>query len=185
MRRTTRRSLAALVAAGAMLALAALSQLPYTPPAAGDAVLRLSWRTRGERVEECRRLSPEEIAALPAHMRREEVCEGRLLPSHLRVEVDGRVLVDDSVRAAGARGDRPLYVFREIPLAPGAHALEVRFARQGRGSAGSTPALLELSDSLHLAPGEVALVTYDADLRALVVRVPGRPPPSPDPSPRP
>jgi hypothetical protein len=172
MSRALRLALAAVLAAASAAGVAALSQLAYTPPAAEEATLRLSWRARGERVQECRRLSAEEIAALPAHMRREEECTGRFLPSHLRVEVGGRVLVDDTVRASGARGDRPLYVFREIPLPPGTHDLRVRFAREGRGSAEATPALLELSRPLSLAPGEVALVTYDAELRALVLRTP-------------
>jgi hypothetical protein len=180
MSRPLRAALALLVAAVSAVGVAALSQLAYTPPAADEAMLRLSWRARGERVEECRRLSAEEQAKLPAHMRREEVCEGRLLPSHLWVEVDGRVLVDDSVRASGARGDRPLYVFREIPLPPGEHTLRVRFSRAGRGEEGAVPAALELAESLTLAAGEVALVTYDADLRTLVARTPF---PSPTPHP--
>ena len=180
MSRPLRAALAVLLAAASALGVAALSQLAYTPPAAEEATLRLSWRARGERVEECRRLSAEEQAKLPAHMRREEVCEGRLLPSHLWVEVDRRVLVDDSVRASGARGDRPLYVFREIPLPPGEHELRVRFSRESRGEEGPVPAILELSETLSLAPGEVALVTYDADLRALVARTP-----SPSSTPRP
>ena len=172
MSRPLRRWLGALLAVASALALAALSQVPYTPAAAEQAVLRLSWRAPGVRVQNCRRLTDEEKAALPAHMRRDEVCEGRLLPAHLRVEVDGRVVVDDTVRASGARGDRPLYVFREIPLAPGAHALRVRFSRPDGGSGAAAPAL-HLDDTLALVPGEVALVTYDADAGALVVRTPG------------
>jgi hypothetical protein len=172
MSRPLRLALAAVLAAGSAAALAALSQLPYTPPAAEEATLRLSWRARGERVRECRRLPAEEVAALPAHMRREEECTERILPSHLRVEVGGRVLVDDTVRASGARGDRPLYVFREIPLLPGTHDLRVRFGRAEQGADGGAPPLLELARPLSLASGEVALVTYDADLGELVVRTP-------------
>jgi hypothetical protein len=172
MSRHVRWTAAAVVVVVSALALAALSVLPYTPPAAEEGLLRLSWRARGERVQECRRVSDEEQAGLPAHMRREEVCEGRLLPAHLLVEVDGRVVVDDTVRARGARGDRPLYVFHEIALPPGRHPVRIRFEREERQEGGATPALLELTQTLALAAGEVALVTYDTDLAALVVRTP-------------
>jgi hypothetical protein len=176
--RLPRLALGTVLAAACVLLVAAGSQLPYTPPASETATLRLSWRARGERVEECRKLSVEEQERLPAHMRRDEVCEGRILPSQLWVEVDGRVLVDDPVYAAGARGDRPLYVLRELPLPPGRHVLRVRFSRDGNGTGGAVPPLLELSGTLDLAPAEVALVTYDPDARALVLRTPG---PSPTP----
>jgi hypothetical protein len=196
-------------AAGAGLAvvsavlLAALSQRPYTPPAAADAMLRLSWRVPGERVQECRRLSEEERERLPAHMRRDEVCEGRLLPSVLVVEVDGRTVVHDTVRGSGARGDRPLSVFRELALPPGAHAVRVRFERAERadgddhddgdehedrrqhedrldpGTRRHTPARLSLDGRLEISAGEVALVTYDPDRRALVVRTPSPSAPAP------
>jgi hypothetical protein len=169
-----RAALGGALALAAGAGIAALSQLPYAPPAAEEAVLRLSWRAVGERVEECRRLSEEERAALPVHMRREEVCEGRLLPSHLWVEVGGRVVVDDTVRPAGARGDRPIFVFREVRLPPGEHAVRVRFSREDRGGDAPTPPLLELADTFALGAAEVALVTFDADRRVLVARTPAR-----------
>ena len=203
-----RRTLGGLLAAGLLLALGALSRLPYDAEGADAALLRLSWRIRGERVQECRPLTEEERAALPPHMQREEVCEGRIAPYRLRLRVDGQELEASTVTAAGARQDRPLYVFREIPLPPGEHRLEVSFIRAGgeapvgsaaaaasvgdsprggdppptpvtgspgRGDAPSTtgadaPRELRLEEDVMLAPGQVALVTYDADARALVLR---------------
>ncbi|HEX6069931.1 MAG TPA: hypothetical protein VFZ18_08905, partial [Longimicrobiaceae bacterium] len=127
MRRAGPAAGAGLVALLSVLGVAALTRVPYDADHAEDAILRLSWRTRGEEVRECRTLSPEELAALPVHMQRTEVCEGRVLSRHLLVRVDGRPVIDDTVRAAGARSDRPLYVYYEIPLSPGVHALHVRF----------------------------------------------------------
>lgn len=182
MRRAVRRAAGVLLALAVTLGIAALSRVPYTS-ANGEAVLRLSWRARSERVQSCRKLTEEEMAALPIHMRRTEECEGRVLPYHLRVEVDGRPLVSDTIHPAGAREDRPLYVYQEIPLPPGPHHLSARFIREDAGSdhecceeeRSATPTRLELSESLGLRPGHVALVTYDPDLRSLVVRTPGPP----------
>ncbi len=176
-----------LVALAGTAALAGLSRVPYAPVRADHAVLRLSWRVRGMSVETCRRLSAEEIAALPAHMRREEVCEGRVLPYRLVVAVDGDTVAVDTVHAAGARSDRPLYVFREVALPPGRHWIAVGFDRdpeaeadrrvqeRGGGRAGPVPPpSLGYRDSLTLGAGEVALITYDAERRELVRAAPDR-----------
>jgi len=162
-----------LVALAGTASLAALSHVPWAEDTADHALLRLAWRTRGVQVDECRRLSPAEIAALPAHMRREEVCEGRVLPYGLEVRLDGAVVIDDTVRAAGARADRPLYVNREIALEPGTYHVDVRFRLLGAGNANdetATPASLTFTATLTLARKEIALVTNDADARALVLR---------------
>lgn len=176
-----RRGTAVLLAAGIAGGIGALSQVPYEAEPADHAVIRLAWRVRGTRVEECRRLTDEELQRLPQHMRREEECEGRMLPYRLQVVLDGLPVVDDVVRASGAREDRPIYVYRELPVSPGDHEIRVHFELQRREV--STPrvaedvsvpesasALLLLTADLSLGPKEVALVTYDAERRQLVAR---------------
>lgn len=176
MKRPARAAGAALVALLVVLGIAALSRVPYDAEHAEDAIIRLSWRTRGDQVRECRTLSPEELANLPVHMQRTEVCEGRVLSRHLLVQVDGRSVVDDTVRPAGARGDRPLYVYYDIPVPPGVHALHVRFvpeaiaASPAPGEGSPPPATLDFEARVDLNAGEIALVTYDADSQALVAR---------------
>lgn len=168
-----RWSVAAAAAVGVSLALGAGSQIPYDAEAVDHAVIRLAWRVRGVRVEECRRLSHAEQERLPMHMRRNEICEGRMLPYRLVVTVDGRQLIDEEVRAAGAREDRPLYVFREIPVAAGAHDLAIRFTLAGEPAPGSdlpTPERLHLDQRIELGSRAIALITYESDTRRLVVR---------------
>jgi hypothetical protein len=171
----------AALALGATVGLVGLSRAPWTAHPGEHAQLRLAWRFRSERIEACRRLTPDELATLPAHMRRDEVCEGGVRPYRLEVWVDGRAVAADTVRAAGARADRPLYVLREFPLAPGRHEARVRFSPLPAGPAGprddereregQEPAPpLVWSASLVLSPRQVALVTYDEERRALVRR---------------
>lgn len=180
MRGAARTAGAVFVSVALVLGIAALSRVPYGGGQTDGAVLRLSWRTRADEVRDCRRPTPEELASLPVHMRRPEVCEGRVLPRHLRVELDGSVLLDEVVRAAGARGDRPLYVYHEIPLFAGVHHLHVTFIPSEADSAleaaqrvTGAPPHLHLDTLIAVDSGEVALVTYDDDRNALVVRGPG------------
>lgn len=150
--------------AGALLGLALAgglawgSRLPYTAEPADAARLRLSWRALGEPVEACRTPSPEELAALPPHMRRTEICERRLSPFRLQVSVDGASVFDGELRASGAREDRPTYVFHEFDVTPGRHALSVRFREQRPADA--PPGIeLALDTILDFAPRQVQLVS--------------------------
>lgn len=162
-----------IVAVLAAALLAALSDVPYDAGSSDQALVRLSWRVRGERVEECRRLAREELAARPAHMRQAEVCQGRVLPYRLTVALNGETVVDRLVHAAGAREDRPIYVFQEIAVRPGDYDLSVAFERQGGGvDQAATPAALRLASAVSLRSREVALIGYDAGRRVLLLRRP-------------
>lgn len=162
--------LAVVVAIGATAVLGALSQVPYQSDRGTGAIVRLAWRTRGVRVDECRKLTEEELAELPQHMRREEVCQGRLLPYRLTVALDDETVVDREVQPAGARRDRPLYVFQDLPVQPGRHHVSIVFQREesdaGENEA-DTPAVLTFDEEVDVADREISLITYDPDQRRL------------------
>jgi len=176
--RLARGAIGALGAALALTGLRLGSLSSYTAEADTRAIVRLAWRARGERVRTCRHRTPAELQNLPPHMRQEEVCEGRILPYRLVVELDRVPAVDEVIHGAGAREDRPLYVFRDLPVQPGAHRLAVTFARESRAvgdsaiAAGglSTPARLILDTTIAVGSRRVVLVTYDEEREQLVVR---------------
>jgi hypothetical protein len=163
---------------GVLALLRVTSFAPYTAERDVGAIVRLAWRARGERVRDCRRRTPEELAKLPAHMRQEEVCEGRILPYRLVVDMDGAVAVNQLIRGAGAREDRPLYVFQDLVVSPGTHRVAVTFTREGAPPADTstaagaltTPARLTLDTVVTLGSRRVVLVTYDEEREQLVVR---------------
>ncbi|HEU4566085.1 MAG TPA: hypothetical protein VFS05_15600 [Gemmatimonadaceae bacterium] len=192
-----RRVLAIAVALALLGALTALTRHPWAATPAGHSILRLSWRARGEEIERCRRATPAELASVPAHMRQEEICEGEhVAPYHLRLDVDGRRVLDGPVAGSGVAGDRPMYVLHDIALAPGRHRVWLRVERLGPGAKeldderedepdehrGATPdaprrsrprravpPLLALDTTMVTAANDVRLVTYDAELGRLVV----------------
>lgn len=185
------RALGVAFAVGSLAALAWVSNAPLTVRPSPDAVLRLAWSARPERVERCREQSQEELAKLPAHMRQPRICEGVTAEYHLTVRDASGVRVNRTVRGGGLRRDRRLYVFEELPLPVGPSRIDVRFARADLSS-GSTarpaaasppraasglpdaataaiPAALELTADVMAGAREVVLVTYDPDRRALVI----------------
>lgn len=164
---------AMLLTVAAALALGGLTRAPYLAEPGDDAVLRLSWRMPAERVESCRELTEEEKARTPAHMRREEICEGRFISYQLHLFIDGEPLENRRVDPAGARGDRPLYVFREFRMPPGRKPVRVVFEPLWPAEAEAEqppPAPLVLDEALILESRRVVLVTYDPDRRVLVAR---------------
>lgn len=168
-------------AAGGLFAVATASSIPLTVHEPDDAVLRLTWSARPERIENCRPRTAEELAALPRHMRQPMVCEGVTAAQYrLIVRRDDAVIADEVVRGGGLRHDRLLYVFHEIAMTAGDVAIDVRFDRidperssQSTGPAPITAAIpphLELEQRLQLRPRAVVLVTYDPQRRTLVAR---------------
>lgn len=166
-----RRVVGALAGALAALALAGLSRAPYPLHGDDEARIRLSWRVGGAEVETCRALTDAERARTPAHMMRDDqVCERRGLRHRLLVVLDGRTVADEIVRPAGIRGDRPIAVMRDLPVAPGRHRLQVAFSPLEGEDAGG--AALTFDGELSLEPREVALVTMDESSHQLITRRP-------------
>jgi hypothetical protein len=142
------------------------ARAPWTPPGADAGLLRLSWRLRGERIERCRPRTPSELEALPVHMRTPELCEGHLVAYHLSLSVDGSVPDTATVVPGGARGDRPVFVFRERSLEPGEHRVRVELRRAD----GADGVPLTLDTVLTAFAGAVELVTLDPATGRLVHR---------------
>jgi hypothetical protein len=188
MRNALRRFAGVVVGAAAVTAVAALSRVPYVAEPDGHAMLRLSWRARGETLASCRRATEAELEGVPAHMRQETICEGeRLAAYRLFVAIDERPVLSEVAPGSGVAGDRPMYILNEFALAPGRRHLEVRFAKDssdadehpddGSGERSearrprrhAVPPLLRLDTTVVVPEHAVLLVTYDAERRRLVL----------------
>ena len=184
------------VATAVTLCLTWLSFAPVRGDAAGGALLRLTWRARPERIENCRQQNAETLAALPPHMRQSVICEGANASYLLQVRRDDVVVVEQLVTPGGLRKDRPLYVFRDIPLPAGDAEVRVAFVRveptveptdDANGTSGedgggaeteaaarrreelteAVPRSLVYEQRLRFAPGQVRLISYDPERREL------------------
>ena len=169
MKHVTRLLLGAGVAVSITFTLGFLSRAPVSGIHETQAALRFSWRLRAEEAGECERASAEELADLPVHMRNPDACVGPVPAHRLRVRVDGEEQFDLVVEASGARHDRPLFVLRELLLAPGRHEVQVTFAPDDGGVDGRG---LFLDTAVDIGPGDVRLVTRDEDTGALVIMRP-------------
>jgi hypothetical protein len=143
----------------------ALAHLPLGEPPAG-AVLRVALRTPHARIEICRDRTPEELAALPVHMRQPRRCETTAIDYRLRVTVDGRTVVDRLLAHRGVRRNRPLVADETLPLAPGPHRIVAEFAPASETAAEpGTPPLpaATFAGEVELVRGRVRLLALAED----------------------
>lgn len=170
----------------ALLGLRWMSDVPVSTSAGDEAVLRVAFRLRPERVEVCRDRTPDELAGVPMHMRQLQLCVGQSATYRLEVRRDDAVLVDEVVHGGGLRRDRPIYVSREWLVPPGVADVEVRLSREEpqaredtlhreQATRGVEP--LAFEEHLVFAPRKVVLVTYDEERRVLDVKGAARPAP--------
>jgi hypothetical protein len=188
--------------AGLLLAVAAaagtgwLSEAPYPGATADQAMIRLVFGVRAEQLEQCRRVSAEELAKLPPHMRQAVICEGQSAHYRLQVRVDEASVFNAELTGGGIRHDRPIHALREIAVAPGRRHLRVEWRRiepadsaaesapsdslsgrdrrdsetRARRRLEAAPAEMLLDETVLVGPRQVVLVTYQPEGRKLALR---------------
>jgi hypothetical protein len=153
------------------------SHVPLKLETSEDAVLRLAWAVRPERIETCHELTEKELAAVPKHMQQQRICEGVAAQYRLLVRDERGIRIDRVHHGGGLRQDRRLYVFEELPLQRHS-SVEVTFERvniatdededEADERDDAIPAAMSLVVPPPTGPREVTLVTYDPGRRALV-----------------
>ena len=92
----------------------------------GAGVLTLSFSHGADRKATCRKLSAEEIAALPANMRRPEICPRQRPAVYVELDLDGKRLFAAELPPSGIAGDGPSRVYERFVLPAGRHDVAVR-----------------------------------------------------------
>ncbi|MFN2376384.1 MAG: hypothetical protein ABR538_07585 [Candidatus Binatia bacterium] len=135
------------------------------------AILRVALRTTAGTIQDCRRLSQQELDALPVHMRRPEVCDTRAVPYRLEVRIGGRPMLERTYTASGIHGDRPLVVDEQLNLAPGSHEVTIRFAPVTEAGPGDkAPPSFAFDGPVSLVDGRIRVATLDASSTRFEIR---------------
>jgi ferredoxin/coenzyme F420-reducing hydrogenase delta subunit len=116
---------AALVAAILVGAIGVVSDLGYAAPRREGSELVVTLKHPGKVGENCRELSPEELAQRPVHMRRAQICDRARASVRLRVSVDGVRVIEESVPPTGIWSDGNSIAVERLPVEPGEHRVHV------------------------------------------------------------
>lgn len=99
------------------------------------AVIKLSFSHAGAHREECRRLSQEELNALPPNMRRPTDCPRARVALLVELELDGAQIYRKTLPPSGLAGDGASTAYKKFPVTAGRHRLVARL-RDSRRSEG-------------------------------------------------
>ncbi len=90
------------------------------------AMVKISFAHGANPKGDCRRRTAEELAKLAPNMRRPLDCPRERLPVTVEFEIDGEVLVRETLPPSGLSGDGPSRLYRVFAIAPGEHHIVAR-----------------------------------------------------------
>jgi len=129
----------------------------YRHLAPDRAVVKLSLSHAGERKQECRTRTPEELAKLAPNMRAQLDCPRERSDVRVELEMDGAVLARVEARPSGLRRDLPSTLYRRLEIPAGRHTFRARLADTATGEWRH-----QGEATVDLAPGRVLVVDFVA-----------------------
>jgi hypothetical protein len=141
------------------LAIGVFSGWPsYRPLPADQALVKVSFIHHGQRVAECRRLTPEELAKLPPNMRAPTQCGRERSPVTVELDVDGRTVYRQIAAPSGLSRDGASSVYHRVAVSAGEHRIAVRL----KDSAAATGFNHTREATVTLKPAQVLVIDFDA-----------------------
>ncbi len=123
---------------------------------ADEAVVTLSFSHAGRLKQECRPLTPADMARLQPNMRRSVDCPRGRWPVYLELELGGRLVYAGSEPPAGLWEDGPSSLFERFRVPAGAQRATVRLRDSGREAGFDFSATADLD----LKPGQNLVVEF-------------------------
>ena len=122
--------------------------------------LVISFAHSGQRVGECRKLTPEEIAEVAANMRRAEVCPRERRPILVEMRLSEQLLYSEAVAPTGFASGGASQVYRRFAVVPGRHRLSVALRDSDRETGFDYVREAEID----LAPGQSFVVDFRSEM---------------------
>jgi ferredoxin len=122
-----------------------------------QAVISLSFSHAGQRLEECRTRTQEELNALPPNMRKPTDCPRERHPVDVVFSVDGQVAWQATLQPSGIWSDGESTVYRRITLDSGEHEFFIGMRDSGRKEGFD----FEMHKVLTIEPGQHVVTEFD------------------------
>jgi hypothetical protein len=139
---------------------------PYRLLGDDEALLRLSILHPGKPKGDCRQRTPEELAKMSPQMRTPLDCPRERSPVVVRVELDGKPVIDASFAPAGLRRDGASAGYRRMPIPAGRHTVRVRLDDDVRSSTFA----YERTAELDVKPGQIVLIDFNPAQGGVLIR---------------
>jgi hypothetical protein len=139
---------------------------PYRQLGDDQALLRLSLLHPGKPKGDCRQRTPEELARMPPQMRTPLDCPRERSPVAVRVELNGKAVIDESFPPAGLNRDGASAGYRRLPIPAGRHSVRAQLSDDAR----STDFPYERTAELDVKPGQIVLIDFNPAQGGLLIR---------------
>lgn len=130
------------------------------------AQIKLSFRHGARRVEDCRKLTPEEIAKLPPKERRPNTCSRERIPIAVELALDDRILYRAVLAPTGLSRDGPAEAYEKFAVPAGRHTLIAKL-RDSKRTEGFD---FERRAEIDLKPMQNLAVDFKADQGGFLFR---------------
>ena len=139
----------------------------YTHMTQDETLIKLSFRHAGQHVGECRERSPEELAQLPSYQRKggAMVCPRERADVVVELEMDGKQLYHEVLRATGLAHSSNANIYRRITVKAGVHTLKARLRDHPGGDFNYVR-----EETIALAPGRIMVIDFKAATGGFVFR---------------
>ncbi len=98
----------------------------YRQLAEDQAVITVAFSHAGERREECRKLTQEELMKLPPNMRIPTDCPRERSPVKVELFLDEELAISEIAKAPGLYEDQGVDIFRKVKVPIGTHDLRIQ-----------------------------------------------------------
>lgn len=130
------------------------------------ALIKLSFTHGGKPKGECRRLTAEELAALPQSMRKPLDCPRERLPLLVDLRLDGAPLYHAWLLPSGLASDGPSYVYQRFAVESGSHRLAARLRDSAREEGFDYVREIEVT----LVPGQNFVIDFRSETGGFIFK---------------
>jgi len=132
----------------------------------GTAQIKLSFNHGGGRLQDCRKLTSEELAKLPSTQRRPNNCARERQPITVQMLVDGAPIYDAVLKPSGLSGDGQAETYKKFIVPAGKHTIVARL-RDSKRTEGFD---YESSFDVDLAPQQNLAIDFKAEQGGFLFR---------------
>lgn len=138
----------------------------YRHLADDESLIKLSFTHAAQRVEECHKLTPEELAKLPPNMRAPTKCGRERAPVVVEVDIDGKEAIRHVAEPSGLSRDGASAVYLRLTVPAGTHQVAVRLKDSPDGGGFN----YESEKTVTLAPAQILVIDFDAQRGGITFR---------------
>jgi hypothetical protein len=139
---------------------------PYAQLQPDQAVVTMAFSHAGERREECRKLSQEELAKLPPNMRAPMDCPRERSPVTVQLRLDGELLIEEVANAPGLYNDLGIDIYRSAKVPVGKHTLAVQMNDNVRVE-GPT---YSHEQTVTLEPAQLLVIDFNSETGSFIIQ---------------